>query len=324
MSVADLTPAAVDWLNDHHGVITTTQLNDCKVPRSTISRLVQAGVLRHAYKQVFVMASSPATIEQRCVALCCAHESGFVTGPTAGMLLKLRRMPPSAPLHFAVRHGLRLDVTSGVCFRQTTALPAADRIHRGRGIVTASYARLAFDLAADLQPLDHLSVLQQLLHEKSVTVDELVAIERRLGHPARPGSGRFRRNLERLDRSVPNESHPEVELSEALRARGIPIEQQTRLVRASTGRTARVDLAVPDIRWGIELDIHPEHRTFEGQANGAVRTRDLHQQDWQIEPVTERDMSRLGALADELCALYHARRRHSRVSRGTVPPETLG
>jgi hypothetical protein len=322
--MSDLTPAANRWLNHHHGVITSAELSRCGVARATISRLVAAGVLRRAHKGVFVIASSPPSVEQRCVALCRAHPTGFVTGPTAGVMLGLRRMPKRAPLHFAVRHGLRLDAEPGVHFRQTTVLRTAHRTDRGNGIMTASYARLAFDLAADLRPLDHLSVLQQLLHERRVSVGELVAMEKRLGHPARRGSGLFARNLQLLEGTVPNESHPEVELADALRARGIPIEHQTRLVRASNGRIARVDLAVPAIRWGIELDIHPEHRTFEGHASDATRTRDLHLLDWQIEPVTEVDMRRVEALADELCDLYHARLRQSRVWRGTVPHQTLG
>lgn len=317
--MSELTPAALRWVHQHHGVITSVQLRACGVARSTISRLVNAKVLRAAHKGVFVMASTPSTIEQRCVALCCAHRSGFVTGPTAGMMLGLRRMPTRAPLHFAIRHGLRLDPEPGVHYRQTTVLPAGHRTNRGHGVVTASYARLAFDLAADLTPLDHLSVLQQLLHEKKVSPDDLITIEKRLGHPARPGSGLFRRNLERLDGTTCNESHPEVMLADALRRRGIPIELQTRLLRASNGREARVDLAVSSIRWGIELDIHPEHRTFEGHAKDASRTRDLHLHDWQIEPVTELDMGDLETLADELCVLYHVRRRHPRVSSGTVP-----
>jgi hypothetical protein len=313
--MSDLTPAALRWVYQHHGVITSAQLRTCDVARSTISRLVHAGVLRAAHKGVFVISSTPSTIEQRCVALCCAHRCGFVTGPTAGMMLGLRRMPRHAPLHFAVRHGLRLDFEPGVHYRQTTVLPAAHRTNRGHGIVTASYARLAFDLAADLTPLDHLSVLQQLLHEEKVSPNDLIAIDKRLGHPARPGSGLFRRNLERLDGTACSESHPEVLLAEALRRRGVPIELQTRLLRASNGRIARVDLAVPSIRWGIELDIHPEHRTVEGQAKGASRTRDLHVHDWQIEPVTELDMKELDLIADELCVLYHCRRRsHPRVS----------
>jgi hypothetical protein len=310
----ELTSAAMRWLHDHHGVITSAELSDCHVSRSTTSRLVAAGVLRRVHKGVFVMASNPRTLEQRCVVLCRAHPTGFVTGPTAGTLLGLRRMPRRAPLHFAVRHGQRLDIESGVRFRQTTVLPAGHRIRRDHGVVTASFARLAFDLAADLRPLDHLSVLHQLLDEGKVSLDELAAVDRLLGHPARPGSGLFRRNLERVGASPPNESHPEVVLAEALRARGVPIEHQTRLVRASSGRTARVDLAVPEIRWGIELDIHPEHRTLDGHASTASRTRDLHLLDWQIEPVTELDMEDVPAIADELTSHYWLRQRHPRVS----------
>jgi hypothetical protein len=156
--------------------------------------------------------------------------------------------------------------------------------------------------------------LHQLLDENKVSFGELTAIDRLLGHPARPGSGLFRRNVERVGASPPNESHPEVVLAEALRARGVPIEHQTRLVRASSGRTARVDLAVPEIRWGVELDIHPEHRTIEGHASTASRTRDLHLLDWQIEPVTELDMQDVDAIADELTRHYWLRRRQSRVS----------
>jgi hypothetical protein len=312
--IPGLTDAALQWLRDHHDVITSAALDDSGVGRATTRRLVRRGVLQRHQKGVFVASSSRSTLEQRCVALCAAHPAGFVTGPIAGMLLGLRRMPRSAAIHFSVRHGVHLPKVTGVQFRQTTALSPIDRVHRDHGIVTASSVRLAFDLAADLPPLDHLSVLQQLMHEMKVSVDELVAIERRLGHPARPGSGLFRRNLERLAGSSPNESHPEVVLGEALRACGIPIENQTRLVRASNGRTARVDLAVPTVRWGIELDIHPEHRTFDGHASDARRTRDLHALEWQIEPVTEADMADVEKLADELAGLYHARCRHPSVS----------
>jgi hypothetical protein len=312
--MSDLTPAALNWLSAHHGVITTRQLRSRGVGHKTQVRLVERGVLRSVHKGVFVISSTRATLEQRCTALCAAHPEGFVTGPTAGTLVGLRRMPTHAPLHFSIRHGARVPPDPGVHYRQTTALDVADRVRRLDGIVLASWPRLAFDLAADLRPLDHLSVLQQLLHEHKVTANELVAIEQRLGHPARPGSGPFRRNLERLDGSAPNESHYEVRLADALRARGIPIEHQSRVVRASNGRTARVDLAVPDVRWGIELDIHPEHRTFEGQANDARRVRDLHVLEWQVEPVTESDMRELERLTDELVGLYRARCDHRRVS----------
>jgi len=81
------------------------------------------------------------------------------------------------------------------------------------------------------------------------------------------------------------------------------------LVRGPGGRLARIDLAVPDIRWGIELDLHPEHRSIEGHAGVARRYRDLHLVEWQIEPVSEIDMLDPSVIATELTELYHARRR---------------
>jgi hypothetical protein len=84
-----------------------------------------------------------------------------------------------------------------------------------------------------------------------------------------------------------------------------------------------LDLGVPSVRWGVELDIHPEHRSVDGHHHrGARRLRSLHDSDWQIEPVTELDMASVERLADELAALYHDRARLTRVqgdSRGAVP-----
>jgi len=307
--VSDLTPSACTFLASHHGVITGPTLHRYKVTSATTQRLVRVGFMYSPYKGVYVLAAAPPTLEQRCAILSAAHPSGFVTGPTAGTLWGLRRMPRTFALHFSVRHGVHLEHERGLWLRQTTVLPPEHRQHRPDGITTASWSRLAFDLAADLAPLDHLSVLEQLLHERRITPEELVAIGTRLCHPARRGSAVFRESMARLSPSPPNESHPEVVLADALRLRNVPVEHQTRLVRSANGRTARIDLAVPEVRWGVELDIHPEHRTLDGRANDARRERDLHLLAWQIEPVTEQDLLDLPALADELALLYQSRRR---------------
>ncbi len=305
--MADLPPITQRWLADHHGVITTARLKHHGVGRTTIVRLVDAGALHRVAKGVFVAASAPQTVEQRCAVLCAAHSSGFITGPTAGVLAGLRRMPRSASLHLSVRHGMHLPPLTGVRLRQTTMVWEVDRMRRKDGIIVASWPRLAFDLAADLRQLDHLSVVEQLLHEGRVEGAELVAIERRLGHPARPGSGVFKRTLESLPSAGASQSHPEVIVAAALRRRGIPIEQQARVIRSSNGLAFHIDLAVPSARWGIELDIHPEHRTLDGLANDARRRREMHLVVWQIETVSELDLANLESLADELAQLYAAR-----------------
>lgn len=306
--MADLTADAMAWMAAHHNVITTSTLRSCGVSRATTERLVRVGVLRNPHKGVFALESAVQTLEHRCAVLCAAHPGGFITGPTAGTLEGIRRMPPAAGLHYAVQHGKHLLQEPGVLFRQTTRLPASHRRRRFDGIVIATPRRLAFDLGTDLSPLDHLSALHQLLDDGRVTLEELVAIGDLLCHPARHGSRRFREMLVRLGGGAPAQSHPEVVLAEALRWRNVPVEHQSRVVRVGD-RLARIDLAVPAVRWGVELDIHPEHRTLEGHGGDARRYRDLHALAWQIEPVSEMDMLDPDAIADELTGLYEARRR---------------
>ena len=92
--MSDLTPAATTWLAAHHGVITTRALRTHKVSKATLKRLVAAGVLRPLTRgRRSSRHRRRATLEQRCAELSATYPGGFVTGPTAGWLAKLRRMP---------------------------------------------------------------------------------------------------------------------------------------------------------------------------------------------------------------------------------------
>jgi hypothetical protein len=227
------------------------------------------------------------------------------------MLAGLRRQPVTSALHFSVRHGIHLHDVEGVRFRQTTKLAAHDRVVRPDGIVVASWPRLAFDLAADLKPLDHRSVVHQLLDRRLVAPEELVAIGKRLSHPARRGTMTFLASLLELGHE-PQDSHPEVVLLDALLRRNVPVEPQIPVQR-SDGVIVHIDLGVPAVRWGVELDIHPEHRSLDGHHRDARRVRSLHGSTWQIEPVTELDMMSVDDLADELASLFRERAEAIRV-----------
>jgi hypothetical protein len=63
------------------------------------------------------------------------------------------------------------------------------------------------------------------------------------------------------------------------------------------------------VRWGVELDIHPEHRSLEGHAADAERRRVAHRVGWQIETVSEHDVRDIERISGELAALYWLRRR---------------
>lgn len=307
MLTTGLPPAAARWLRDHHDVATTSELHRLGLRRKAIDRLCRLGVLRRLSRGVYAQTCAKQTLEHRCRTLCCLYPSGFVTGATAAMLSELRRQPHAAALQFCVPHGVHLDPMPGVDFRQSTKVASFDRVVRPDGIVIASPPRIAFDTARDLRAIDHRSVVHQLLDRTMVTPDELIATGARLCHPARRGSLIYRASLLELGES--QDSHPEVVLLDALVRRGLPVEAQVEVARPN-GVVRHLDIAVPAARWGVELDIHPEHRSVDGHHRDARRRRSLHIAGWQVEPVSELDMvdpATIERLADELRALLRER-----------------
>jgi len=221
--------------------------------------------------------------------------------------LRSAAMPRAEPIQFVVPHGIHLESVPGITLHQTTSIRPSDLRRRGDGIVVASPARLAFDLAAFLTVQDHASVVEQLIHDGHCSIDELGAVARRLCHPRRPGSLRFVRTLMNRGERPAAESHPEIVLGDALRARGLPVVPQVSGLRLPNGTSIRIDLAVPEARWAIEIDIHPDHLLLEGTTKDKRRDRQCHLIGWQVERVTEVDFLDLRALVDELVALYEAR-----------------
>jgi very-short-patch-repair endonuclease len=53
----------------------------------------------------------------------------------------------------------------------------------------------------------------------------------------------------------------------------------------------RFDLAIPSIRWVLEVDVHPEHRTLEGQARDNRRDRGGRRHGWIVDRVGELELA---------------------------------
>ena len=143
--------------------------------------------------------------------------------------------------------------------------------------------------------------------------EELRRVERRLAHPARSGSTTFRRTLAAVTGSAPGESHPEVVLADALRRRGVPVEPQVRVIRPSSGRPARIDLAVP----AAALGRRARHPPRAPHARRARRRRPAPpgpapDRRGRSRPSPSPTCRTSSALADDLVGLYHIRRRQRR------------
>jgi hypothetical protein len=291
----------------HHGMATARMLTIAGMSRRAIDRAVDDDLLDVLYERIFHIASSPMTLEARCAALSLAYQKGFVTGPTGGQLERLRRMGKDPRVHFAVPHGLHIGPFPDVKLRQTTKVDPSHVVVRADGIRVASPARLAFDLAQDLSAEDHRSVVEQLRKERRVTVMSLGRIGKQLVHPARPGSARFVATLESLLPGGPAESHPEVVIGDALQRRGVPVERQVRHLQLGNGRQIRLDMAVPAVRWAVEIDVHPDHLQLFGTTRDKQRDRWCHRIDWQVERVTELDLCDVEGVCDELAENYRLR-----------------
>lgn len=297
---------AMESFRSHQGMSTGTMLAAAGLSRRARAAAVEAGTLEVLHERVFHITSSPVTLEARCVALCLAYPRGFVTGPTGGKLIGLRRMPRTDDVHFCMPHGANIGPVRGVRLRQSTKIEAAHVVKRADGIRLASGARLAFDLAADLSAIDHRSVVEQLIKDGKCTMVTLGRMGATMIHPARPGSARFVATL--LGRSGrPAESHPELLVADLLRARGVPVVAQVEPLIVAGGRKIRLDLAVPSVKWGIEIDLHPDHLLLDGTTRDKRRDRECHRVGWQVERVTELDLIDLEGICDELAELYHAR-----------------
>lgn len=288
------------------GLITSKQLEAGGVRRDARQRLVDQGVLQRPFKSVYMVATRRPTFEQRLIALSLAHPTGFITGPTAGGYLGLRRMPRTSQIHLCLPHPIHIDEPDGVLLRQSTRVGPFDVRALGNGMLVASWSRLLFDLAADLTQTNLTSVIDQVLKAGDSSLEELGAMSLRLCHPSRRGSELFLRTLIERGGRKPVESHPELDVLNGLLARGVPVAPQKEL-RLPNGKRIRIDLAVPDVRWAVEIDVHPDHNQRAGIVSDKQRDRQLHHIDWQVERVTDDDLLDPESLFDELAALYRSR-----------------
>lgn len=203
--------------------------------------------------------------------------------------------------HFS--HSLRHPM---VVERRCNNLPEMDVVHRPDGIRVVSPARLCFDLAAVLDAVDLESVVEQVLDREYCGLPFLIETGLRLHHPRRPGSRQF----QALMRSQPQwgaaaDSHQEVMLRDALVAAGVRGIEIQHPVVLDERLTVHLDMAVPSIRWGIEIDHYHFHGGRAELQCDKRRDRLLVARGWRVTRVTDDDFGdRLTTTVDELLDVY--------------------
>jgi very-short-patch-repair endonuclease len=165
-------------------------------------------------------------------------------------------------------------------------------------------ARLVCDLAAYLDDDNLESVIEQMLERRLVQLLALRDVARQFVACGRNGSSRIARVLDkRPSWRRPVDSDLERRLLNGLTRAGLPVMTQYRLMLDS-GREIILDLAQPEIRFGIEVDHTSWHGGRLESQRDKARDREAMRVGWQIARVTDDDIERrLAGTVDQLVTI---------------------
>jgi very-short-patch-repair endonuclease len=106
----------------------------------------------------------------------------------------------------------------------------------------------------------------------------------------------------------PSPSHGESLVVAALRARGIPGLVSNRWLTLPNWGRVCLDVAVDDVRWRVEVDIHPTHWTEVGAARDRDRDLACDAVGWRVSRAAKLSLDRrFDATIDRLVAVYEQR-----------------
>jgi hypothetical protein len=291
-----LTTRAHELFVNQHGVASVAQLRQSGLSTRQIELLADAGALELVLRGAYRSPSRAFDEMARCSGVCLARPHAVIAGPTAGRLWGFRQLTPDRRIHVVVPPASNPAIADWVVPYRTAAIHADDVIQRADGIRVTTRERTAFDLARHLGPDRLLSVIEQAMHDGGIDEQQMRDVAVDWMSRQRPWVWHFLRQLDRRLTGGPAESHPEIVVAAALTAAGVRgLVRQHELVIPGYG-PARFDLAVPRLRWAIEVDIFPTHDQTLGRARDRRRDAAATQAGWSTRrldrPTHDTDLDR--------------------------------
>lgn len=290
--------ASVDlWLGGHHGIITAAKLLELGCSLRTIRRMVSSGSLIQVYPGVFRGRQWPDGLMPRLVAVCDRTPSATIAFTAGARLWSWRRVDDDRT-HILIPHG-SAAAPDGVVVHRCRNIEPVDIVHRPDGIRVTSPPRTLFDSAEMLGRSATRSVLEQILHERTCTLETVVDTYLRLSHPRRPGSVVLGEVLSSRPKwRAALQSDLEHRVDEAIRLHELPAPVPQCPVELPSGQTIHLDFGWPQWKVALEVDDPSWH------AGEAERHRDTHRDrkagtvGWFVARVTKLDVN--GALDEAI------------------------
>lgn len=275
------------WMRRHQSTVSTEQLEAFGVTERQRRRLVAAGLIERVVDGAYRFVGVEPDEMSRCAALCASRPQLVIAGPTAG---REWRIPGSARddlVHVLAPPCSQPCREPWVRAYRTALIDTADVIERFDGIRITSPSRTVVDLTRYVDDEALATAIEHVLSKGLCTIASLTRCAERMNTPGRAWVRRFLRILASRGPGRPRESSWERRVHDALIANGVAdLESQVWETIPGYG-PARFDLAIPDIRSVLEVDVHPGHRTLGGQRNDHQRDRKSRRIGWDVERVGE-------------------------------------
>ena len=266
-----LTSRAHRYFACQHGIASVSQLRSGGLSPRAIERLEQVGAIELVLRGAYRTASVELDDIGRCSAVCLARPYTVIGGPTAGRLWGFRRLPRDRRVHVIAPPASNPAIARWVVPYRTAAIHPHDVVERPDGIRVTTRERTAFDLARHLDADSLLSVIEQAMRDGQLDEQTMRAVAVDWISPQRPWVWSYLRQLDRRLSGGAAESHPEVIVATALGAAGVRGLVRQYEVRVPGYGPARFDLAIPRLRWAIEIDVFPTHDETIGRARDRRR-----------------------------------------------------
>ncbi len=275
----------------------------------SISRARRRGVLVDVLPGVVRVASSPVSLDGRCLAVqLWASELGCVSGWTAAHRFGLRAMPTGA-VHYTVPVRFHRTTPRWIHLHRCSWFdPHRDRLAGGDGVLAATPLRMLFGLAAEFTQHRFERAAEDAWHRGLVTpaqAAEYLATHRCRG---KDGVKRFECWLERAaTQPVASQSNLERALLEALEAIGVPRPERQHPLQLPGGELIHLDIAWPNVQLGVEPGASWWHGGDIGQRRDQARDRACGEVGWHIVRFDEAMRSDPRAAAAQIARILTVR-----------------
>lgn len=259
--------------SDQHGVFTRQQAAAIGLTRGMVDRLVQRGTVIHLHKGVLRFAGAPRSWRSKLMAATLAGGGSHASHRSAACLHRLDGFDEPQPIEVTVPRG-RNPAHADILVHRWTGPEAIDYTHVD-SIATSGVATTLARLGA-VVPRNHVEQALDDALRRGYSLTWIEQTAERLHRPGPTGTGVLLRLLRDPARGrVTPDSVFERIAARVLGATDLAPPALQHPVRLPNGRTARIDIAWPSVKWGVEC--HSRQYHF-----GPVRADADHDRDHQL------------------------------------------